>query len=131
MRLEEIIQRVGLNPDPYSFAGRGATTADLNSNILHRIHAGIRKFYGDEAARNFVLMVEELPKLSGVMFLENLYALENNGWQWTGVSLIETVEVTRSSSPMSHRDETAYIRKDFLARFGHSAHNGNRRTPTW
>ena len=42
---------------PEFFSGRGATTSDLNYETLTGIHDGIKKEFGDGAAKNFVLMV--------------------------------------------------------------------------
>lgn len=49
--------------------------------ILVGIHAGIKKEFGDEAAENFVTMVENIKLLSATTFLQELYQLHDSGWK--------------------------------------------------
>lgn len=61
-------------------SGRGATISDLDSKKLHHIHSEIKKNEGEDAARNFVDMVEDLTVASCTGFLLALYQLETDGW---------------------------------------------------
>lgn len=65
---------------PGYYSGRGATTSDLNSDLLNKIADGIKKEYGDQAHDSFVKMVWDTPSLSATAFLTNLYALHSAGW---------------------------------------------------
>jgi hypothetical protein len=58
-----------LSPRPGYYAGRGPLTDDLNSDDLEKLWSSIRAEIGDEAARNFVMMVEELEDMSATAFL--------------------------------------------------------------
>jgi hypothetical protein len=123
MNAREIVQRKGMNPDPASYAGRGATTRDLTSTTLRRICEGIKDAFGESAATSFVSLVRAVPTLSAEAFLVALYRLEAEGWRWSPHVLRDDIEMIRISSvsaPLAssvpQRDETNYIRGEFLER---------------
>lgn len=80
MNIRELCDRSGITPDPSFYSGRGATTSDLNSLILGKIHTGIRQQVGDDAAAAFVRLVAAFPVPSASAFLNGLFALEANNW---------------------------------------------------
>jgi hypothetical protein len=71
-----------LTPRPGYYAGRGPMICDLNSEILEDLWKGIQKNVGDEAARNFVLMVENLKDMSASAFLVSFQHYWHNKWRW-------------------------------------------------
>ena len=103
---------------------------DLNGRQLEYIYTSIKQYYGDEAAKNFVAMVADLPVLSATDFLLALYRLEAEGWKWNtsmkprskGISFENEGEalcsVTQALANLysgnSTRDETYSIRGNFL-----------------
>ena len=80
-KLKNIIRNNRMSTRPEYFSGRGATTSDLNSDILFGIHKGIQKDFGDKAAKSFVEMVADLKIASATTFLNELYRLFNNNWE--------------------------------------------------
>ena len=64
------------------FSGRGATTTDLNNEILTHIHAAIKKEHGDAAAQAMVSMVASMESCNATDFINNCYSLEANNFQW-------------------------------------------------
>jgi len=72
---------------PGCYSGRGATTSDLNANMLNQIADAIKKEYGDQAHNSYVKMVWEMPSLSATAFLTNLYRLAGSGWDLSKVSI--------------------------------------------
>jgi hypothetical protein len=66
---------------PSCYSGRGATTSDLNQEILENLYQGILEEIGQEAATAFAQMVADTKKLSATRFLNNLYYLETCGWK--------------------------------------------------
>ena len=79
---KNIIRNTGMSTRPECYSGRGATTSDLNSDILFSIHKDIKKEYGKVAAESFVRMVAGLKVASATTFLNELYRLFNNGWKF-------------------------------------------------
>ncbi len=67
---------------PEYYSGRGATLSDLNSKILEGIYLGIEKQFGDNAAENYVKMVDGIKVLSATTFLNELYALFYADWKY-------------------------------------------------
>lgn len=57
-------------------------TCDLNSDMLEDLWKGISENIGDEAARNFVLMVENLKDMSATAFLVSFQHYWHNKWRW-------------------------------------------------
>jgi hypothetical protein len=55
---------------------------DLNSDILEMLYGGIRTEIGAEAARNFVLMVENLTDMSATAFLVSFQHYWGNKYRW-------------------------------------------------
>jgi hypothetical protein len=74
------IKSMSARPEFYS--GRGATISDLNGQHLQTIYDGIKANHGDDAAKNFVVMVADIPVLSATDFLLALYRLEALDWKW-------------------------------------------------
>lgn len=122
----EIVMAAGMSARPEYYSGRGATTSDLNERILEKVHALITQEHGAEAAKNFVQMVEDIPKLSATDFLLSLFRLEGSAWLWTfdllGAErgIYATDEATgmgtilSAMSGMGDRDETQYIKGHFI-----------------
>jgi hypothetical protein len=81
-KLKDIIRNNNMSTRPEFYSGRGATTSDLNSDILFGIHKDIKKEYGEDAAKNFVKMVADLKIASATAFLQRLYDLSNNDWKY-------------------------------------------------
>lgn len=137
-KLQSIIQDNNMSARPEYYSGRGATLSDLNGQILHGIHSGILKEFGEDAAKNYVKMVADIKVLSATTFLEELFNLECNEWKYTekskhadGISVPknEDGEYDESSmmsgmmgvmSAMFHngRDDTSRIRGGFLSTHG-------------
>jgi len=122
---------------PEFYSGRGATGSDLDNRRLERIHQLIEREHGGEAAQNYVQMVADIPVLSATDFLLNLYRLDASGWEWNkgllgnekGVDVgPDTGNGTREAigfatigavlGGMSDRNETPYIREEFLRNHG-------------
>lgn len=117
---------------PEYYSGRGATTSDLNSGTLEKIHHNINGLAGPAAAAQFTYMVADLPTLSATDFLIALQSLEFANWEWTPRSRpssngIEVVNRQDGSDfghnmgtivsvlfGMNNRDETESIRGSFL-----------------
>lgn len=142
MKASEIVTRytegrMAARPEYYS--GRGATISDLNSKLLEGIYQGILKEIGPGAADQFVLMVEDLDRVSATYFLNSLYALEANGWVWVkadapsksmdhmdlgrdkeGLEVVGFATFASWAFGGSDRDDTFLIRTDFLVARGRS-----------
>jgi len=63
-------------------SGRGATITDLDSDRLTFIYDKIVENENQDAADNFVLMVQNLQVASCTEFLLSLYRLEIRGWKY-------------------------------------------------
>jgi len=138
MNSREILREANMSARPEFYSGRGAIRADLNDGILEKIHQGVQREYGEEAAKQFTIMVANIPVLSATDFLISFYALENHGWKYDS-------DKVRSDAPrgilvakdeegnydyahgmlsmvdaisLGGRDETAYIKGQFLRRHG-------------
>ena len=81
-KLKDIIRNNNMSTRPEFYSGRGAIMCDLNGNMLEGIYQGIKKEFGDFAAKNFVKMVANIKVLSATTFLEELYMLFGNGWKY-------------------------------------------------
>lgn len=119
----EIVQSVGLNSTPEYYKGRGARYNDLDGTKLANIHQKIKMNMGENAAQAFVTMVQKIKKLSVKKFLESLYALEQNNWNFSETLQIQIDEKKENYGSMSAvyeyheslRDDTELIRKSFFA----------------
>lgn len=120
----------GMSTRPEYYSGRGATTSDLDSEILFKIYEAIRLNVGDEAAKNFALMVKSIKVLSATDFLLSLQKLDSNDFVFTDVvdnkGIYATDEVTAFFTVMSvvsgkNTDYTKSIRGPFLRRIGMSS----------
>lgn len=125
----DIVQSVGLNCRPEYYKGRGARYVDLDGTKLANIHQKIQENLGNDAAKAFVTMVENVKVLSAKKFLESLYALEQNGWSFSETIQIEINEKKENYGCMSavyeyHEslyDDTFAIRRTFLASINKTA----------
>jgi len=120
----EIVQRVGICPEPSYYSGRGARSDDLSGEQLFKIHQIIKEELGKSQAREFVIMIRNLSCLSATNFLKSLYELEDNTWGFykrkeSNVDL-GTHEKTRGviafATIFSYNtgDATHFIRRTFL-----------------
>jgi len=141
MNTREIVYVCGMSARPEYYSGRGATMSDLNSDILEKIYQGIKEVHGGKAAGEYVKMVSKIPKLSATDFLLSLYRLEGNKWKWgKGMSgnekgvyvdgptdeakfAVGMISIAHVMSGMNERDETSYIRGQFLNK--HDVKNPN------
>jgi len=132
----QIVVEAGMSDRPEYYSGRGAIACDLNDKILEKVFQGIKIEHGDEAARQFAQMVADIPKLSATDFLLSLYRLEGRDWRWDkkmmgnekGVYVDGPTDEAKISVGFatiagalcgdSSRDETGYIRGEFLRRHG-------------
>jgi hypothetical protein len=113
---------------PEYYSGRGATTTDLSSQILEKIHTAIVKNVDEKAGKAFVKMVAAIPVLSATDFLITLHALEQNKWVWKESLLGNQKGIHYDSHEGAlftlfavacrghERDDTWVIRGDFLAK---------------
>lgn len=129
---KEIVEESGMSARPEFYSGRGATLSDLSSRHLEKIWRGIKDNFGAEAAKNFILMVRDIPVLSATNFLKTLCSLERNSWKWRkallegrrgrGISFDNTGEawgtVVSACSKRGDRDDTDRIRNPFLRGHG-------------
>lgn len=67
---------------PEFYSGRGVNSGDLNHNLLLMIHEGIKKELGEKQAEAFVEMLQVLTDLSATSFLNALFRLESNDWNF-------------------------------------------------
>ena len=119
----DMVQAVGLNCHPEYYRGRGARFNDLDGTKLANIHQTIQKNIGEEAAEAFFTMVQKVKVLSVTKFLESLYALEKNAWEFSEEIQNEINEKKENYGSMrviyeyheSLNDDTDYIRRSFLA----------------
>lgn len=119
----DIVQSIGFNCHPEYYKGRGARYNDLDGAKLANIHQKIQENFGQNAAKAFVTMVENVKVLSVKKFLESLYALEKNNWSFSEQIQIEINERKENYGSMSavyeyHEslyDDTWQIRRAFLA----------------
>lgn len=81
-KLKDIIRNNNMSTRPEYYSGRGATTSDLNHNILEGIFKGILKEFGKKPADNFVKMVADIKVISATTFLEELYILFRSDWKY-------------------------------------------------
>lgn len=115
----------GMSTRPEFYSGRGAISSDLNGRSLEVIYAAIEKNVNKAAADEYAKMVRDIPVLSATDFLITLAHFEANNWVWdeklankggTAISDIGSLFGTMMSD--SSRDETVYIRADFLRSHG-------------
>lgn len=129
-QLENILLSEGINPRPSYYSGRGATTSDLTAQKLITIQEKIKNAYGDEAERNFVEMVKEIPVMSATSFLITLFRLVRGKWVFNermvdeeGISMDGMGSAFGTFASVlggRERDETHQIKFPFLL------HNGVR-----
>lgn len=124
--LRKYAPRLGTRPE--FFSGRGATSSDLNSDILEGIYLGLDKVMGRESAKNYILLVARFKCLSATAFLNDFI-----NWYCSGCKEYEVTETTdidlgpdRDLSSIigmatimskmygNNRDDTYQIRSNFL-----------------
>jgi hypothetical protein len=118
---------------PEYYSGRGATFSDLNEEILFKIHKDLQKEFGNNAGIGFVKMVNGIKILSATAFLNGLYELFYNNWEYnenqpsgisipkdendnynTNIGMIGVMESLFSCG----RDDTHLIKSWFLEKNG-------------
>jgi len=82
MHARQIVDATGMSSRPEFYSGRGAILDDLDSRYLEKIYNGIEKEHGEEAAKQYIQMVADIPELSATDFLLTLYRLESHDWKW-------------------------------------------------
>jgi hypothetical protein len=133
-KLKDIIRNNKMSTRPEFYSGRGAITCDLNGEILEGIYKGIKKEFGENSAKNFVKMVDDIKVLSATTFLEELYVLFSNDWKYrkkrshaAGVTVPKNADgeydlvggmFGMMNAMMNNRDETQQIKSYFLSRHG-------------
>ena len=90
MDIRDIVMSTGMSARPEFYSGYGIDTGNLNSNKLERIHEGIKKYYGDREAKEFVKFVTKIPVMSATVFLTNLYDFVRNGFNSNKVTFDES-----------------------------------------
>lgn len=121
---------IKMSARPEFYSGRGANTGDLNSTILERFHEVITLEHGKDAAKAFTLMVADMQSLSATAFLNRLYMLEADQWQYIprdqdpladGIDVgpdddgREAIGMLSIAGALSDRpDETESIRGEFI-----------------
>jgi len=142
-QLIRIIHSTGMSNRPGYYSGRGATLTDLNGDKLTKIHAGIKKEFGEEAAKSFVLMVADIKVLSATTFLVELYNLYNADWKYVKKKVHASgLEIEKDENGQHNmlqgfasifaslgndRDDTYEIRHSFLRSNGMRVKNPNAR----
>lgn len=81
-KLKEIIRNNKMSTRPEYYSGRGATISDLNEQILFGIHKDLKKQFGEDAGNGFIKMVNGIKVLSATAFLNGLYELFYNEWEY-------------------------------------------------
>lgn len=124
MTVQEIVREAGMSARPGYYSGRGATTSDLNGEILYRIYSKIKQIYGKNGANAFVDMIKAIKKLSATAFLNSLYMLEGNNWKFNENVSEEEMSFEHEGealggilsmiSGMNKTDMTDRIRSSFL-----------------
>ena len=119
----DIVSSVGLVANPEYHKGRGAWSNDLDGETLADIHQKIKMNFGEDAASAFVTMIQNIKLLSVKKFLESLYALEKNSWNFSEAIQTEINEKKENYGSMntiyeyriSLRDDTTSIKRSFMA----------------
>lgn len=73
---------ISMSARPEFYSGRGVICSDLGPNHLQAIYNGLKEDFGQEATRQFCLMIEDLTDLSATNFLNQFYVFFNNGRRW-------------------------------------------------
>lgn len=132
-KLKEIIRKNGMSARPEYYSGRGATTCDLNSDMLFCIHKDIIDTFGEKAGKGFVDMVNGIKVISATAFLNGLYELFHNAWEYNDLQP-QTISIQKDQDGnydhnigmvgimetlfSSGRDDTNTIKSIFLASNG-------------
>lgn len=128
--LSGALGRAGMSARPEFYSGRPATTSDLNSAKLEKLHHDITANVGEKAGEAFIDMVAAIPVLTATDFLVTLVAFEGNDYAWDK-SLLSRVRgvyavdegtalgtVVSRLGPGRERDDTYSIRAEFLRKHG-------------
>ena len=78
----ELCHRAGISSRPEYYSGRGENGGDLNDKHLTKLYKLIKDFKGEEAAKEFVTMVENTKELSATAFIRRLLILDQNDYKW-------------------------------------------------
>ena len=135
----EIVYSIGMSARPEFYSGRGAVWYDLSGDKLFQIHSKIKEKIGTKQAAAFVTMVENLSELSATNFLNALYSLEANDWEYHPVSesnidvgpdgygRMPVAMATIGTSLFNlGRDDTDFIRDNFFAKIGYRGKNSKK-----
>lgn len=139
-KLKDIIRNNRMSTRPEFYSGRGAITCDLDGSMLEGIYQDIKKEFGEEPAKNFVKMVNDIKVISATTFLEELYMLCGNGWNYkkkrkshqaSGISIPKNENGEYDENSLTSgilgmfaaisngsRDETPLIKNYFLSKHG-------------
>ena len=80
MSAMNMIHSLKMSSRPEYYSGRPAMICDFDGHKLFKIYTLIQKNIGEQAADNFVKMIENINDLSASNFLNHLYALEAHNW---------------------------------------------------
>lgn len=133
---------------PEFYSGRGAIGSDLDSRRLETVYQLVKREHGEDAAQNFAQMVADIPVLSATDFLLTFYKLDSHGWKWDksllgdekGIDVgpdcgdgsreaVGFATIASALGGMSARNETPYIREEFLRRHEIEAPQDEQRSP--
>ena len=86
--IKQIVSTSGMDENPAYYSGRKATFADLNGEILLEIFRKLEKL-DKKKALAMVKMTLEMPTLGATAFLNSLYNLAANGYNFSKDIIIE------------------------------------------
>jgi hypothetical protein len=121
------VQNVGMSARPEFYSGRDAMTCDLNKKHLEGIYEQIINKYGSEAGNGFIAMVKDIKVMTATKFLNSLYTLCRNDWNWKNSMEGDSISIDGEGTALgtifsvvssSGRDETEIIKGDFLRNHG-------------
>lgn len=129
----DIVYSTRMSGRPEFYSGRPPMSCDLNGEKLSKIHSAIKEKIGEKQAESFVTMIENLSNLSATNFLNSLYSLEANNWEYVPTSegnidvgpdgpqrgAIAFATIFAVPASMEGWDETDYIRNTFFNMIGH------------
>lgn len=140
---EQMVRKAKMSTRPEFYSGRGAMYCDLNDTKLLIIYREIQKNIGEEQAQAFVTMIENTKSLSATNFLNRLYALESNNWEYSSNFEESDIDVgpdspgreavafatIMSAFSSSGRDDTRYIRNSFFRLIGYTPESDSEEYP--
>lgn len=78
--VESVVEAAGMVSAPEFYSAMRARECDLSGSQLFQIYSAIKAQIGDKQAKAFRNMVESMPTLSAMDFLNELYSLESRDW---------------------------------------------------